>query len=296
MRLTARSDLTEPRVSTTRAGGPEAALAQRLDGDEIAVPRFARHARGNQNSRARRALLDRKRASRPVRRGAIDGEDARLQLVEDLDHPAGIGGRLRPASASNSTRISTRAPRPGVGGAVALGARAAHEDAGRGAVPAPFGGLGDQFAVAVELGDVGDDERGQAALDGQRLAAARDGALGLQILDEELQLRFRFALDAEGARDVALGDARGRSFAIGRRPAADEGDELLARRQRGGSRSAAARRPWRAPMFFDFARVPLLGPRKRPRAKVSSKAHGNKRRARQRRRRRAVQRRRPFRS
>ena len=87
---------------------------------------------------------------------------------------------------------------------------------GAGPSPCPFDGLGDQFAVAVALGDLGDDQRGQPALDSQRLAAARDGAVGLEILDEELQVRFRFALDAEGARDVAFGDARRRSLAVGR--------------------------------------------------------------------------------
>ena len=235
MRLTARSDLTEPIVSTTRAcGGPRrpsrnGSMATRSPSRASpAIPA------GTKNSRARRALLDRQRPARAVRRGAIDGEGARFQLVEDLDDPAGIGGRFR---ASVGVELDPHEhPRADAGRrrAVALAAGPADGDARRGPFAAPFGRPGDHFAVAVELGDVGDDERGQAALDGQRLAAASDGALGLQILDDELQFRFCLALHAEGAGDVALGDPRGRPFAFGRGRSADEGYELLARRKRGG--------------------------------------------------------------
>ena len=93
----------------------------------------------------------------------------------------------------------------------------------------------------------------------------RDSALGLQILDEELQFRFRVALHAEGAGDVAFGDSGGRSLAIGRGRAANIGDHVLARRERSGSRlhGAYERRFPSADVFFDFAMVPFLkGPQK----------------------------------
>ena len=254
-------------LDDARGREPQAALAQRLDGDEVAVPGFARHPRGHDEFASRRALLDRERASRTVRREAIDGERARLQLVEDLDHPAGISGRFRASvgvelDPHQHPRANARGRGP-----VPLGAGAAHENARRVPFAAPFHRLGDQFAVAGELGYVGDDERGQPALDGQRLAAARDGAFGLQILDEELQFRFRLALHAEGAGDVALGDPRGRPLAVGRRRAADEGHDLLARRERGGfwlhgAMSGACRAPT---VFFDFARVPFLKGRQKAR-------------------------------
>ena len=247
--------LDDPRVR-----GPDASLAQRLDGDEIAVPRLAGHRRRHEIFARRPALLDRQRPARAVGRGAIDGEGARLELVENLDHPAGIGGRglagggveLDPHQHARAEAWRRRA--------LALVAGAADDDARRRRFPAPFGGPGDQFAVAVALGDVGDDERGQAALDGQRLAAARDGAFGLQILEDELQFRLGFPLDAESAGDVALGDPRGRALAVGRRRSADEGHHLLARRKRRGSRfSHAANRPSAcADGFFDFARLPFL--------------------------------------
>ena len=92
---------------------------------------------------------------------------------------------------------------------------------------------------------------GQAAFDSQRLTAMRDSAFGLQILDEELQFRFRFALHAEGAGNVAFGDSGGRSLAIGRGRAANEGDHLLARRERSGSRlHGAVNGAFRAPTYF----------------------------------------------
>ena len=203
------------RLDDARGGGAKSGLAQGFDGDEIAVPRFAGLAGGHEIFARRAALLDGKRAARAVGRGAIDGEGARLDLVEDLDHPARIG-RRRPSGVGveldphQDPRAQARRRR-----AVALGAGAAHENSWARTVLAPFGGLGDQLAVAAELGDVGDDERGQAALDLERPAVAPDCALRLQVLDEELQFRLGLALDAEGAGDVALGDPRGRRSPLG---------------------------------------------------------------------------------
>ncbi len=211
-------------------------LAQRLDGDEVAVLGFAGHASRHDKFTARGLLVDRNRTSRSIRRAAIDGEGARLHLVEDLDHAAGIGGRLKTGVGVKLDPHQNPRPHAWRGAAVAFHAGPAHENAGRRLVAVPFHGFRDQFAVSVFLGDVGDDKRRQAALDRQRLTAMRDSALGLQILDEELQFRFRFALHAEGAGNVALGDLSRRSLAIGRGRAANERDHLFARRQRGGFR------------------------------------------------------------
>ena len=224
------------RLDDARVRRPDARVAQRLDGDEIAVPRLAGHGGRHEEFARRPALLDRQRPARAVRRGAIDGEGAAFELVEDLDHPAGIGRGALPGAGvevdpHQDPRAEARRRR-----ALALGSAAANDNARRGRFPAPLDGPCDQFAVAVALGDVGDDERGQAALDGERLAAARDGAFGLQILEDELQSRLGFTRDAEGASDVALGDPRGRPLAIGRWRSADEGHHLLARRKRRGPR------------------------------------------------------------
>ncbi len=265
-------------LDDARMRGPDASLAQRLDGDEIAVTRLAGHRRRHEIFARRPALLDRQRPARAVGRGAIDGEGARLELVQDLDHPAGIGGRgLAGGGVELDPHQHSRAEARGRR-ALALAARAADDDARRGRFPAPFGRPGDQFAVAVALDDVGDDERGQAALDGERLAAARHRAFGLQILEDELQFRLGFALHPEGAGDVALGDPRGRALAVGRRSSADEGHHLLARRKRRGSRfSRAAVGLRRAPTdFLILQGFHFSGRRKRPNIKVSSTAQGNK--------------------
>ena len=155
-----------------------------------------------------------------------------------------------------------------------------HEDAGRRLLAVPFHGFRDQFAVSVFLGDVGDNKGRQSAFDGQRLTAVRDSAFGLQILDEDFQFRFRFALHAEGAGNVAFGDSGGRSLAIGRGRAANVGDHLLARRQRGGSRlHGAMSGACRAPTYFlilqrfHFSRAAKADPT----CNVSSMVQGNKR-------------------
>ena len=93
IRLTAFSDLTEPSRSTIRAaGGPKRAVAQGFDRDEIAVLGLAGEGGGDEKLAARGALLDRQRAARAVLRPPEDGERARLQFLENLDHPPRIGG------------------------------------------------------------------------------------------------------------------------------------------------------------------------------------------------------------
>src|SRR5208283_3163559 len=114
--------------------------------------------------------------------------------------------------------------------AVALGSGTTDQDSRRRPLLVPFDGFRDEFAVAVALGDVGHHDRRQPALHLQRLAAAGDRALVLQILDKQLQLGLRLALDAESPGDVALGHPRWRFLAVWRRRPANEGDKLIARR------------------------------------------------------------------
>ena len=265
IRLTARSDLTEPSASTTRAeGGPKrlsrkGSIATRSPSS--APPAIAA---GTWNSGARRTLLDRQCAARSVVGLAEDGVDARLQLVENLDHAARIGRLFSCGVGIELDAHQHARAKPGRRRGLALAARAAHQDQRRGAVLAPLGGPGDELAVAVAPGDVGDDERGQAALNGQRLAAARDGALRLQVLDQELELGLGVPGHAEGAGDVALGDARAGLLALRRRLAGDEGDQLLARRQGGFARSAAAGALRRASMRGMILQGFHSGPQRRP--------------------------------
>ena len=84
---------------------------------------------------------------------------------------------------------------------------------------------------------------GSRPCDVQRLAAARDRALGLKIPDEHFELGFLFALDAEGAGDVALGDPRRRLLAIrARRAPPMKASKLLPRRQPGAAAYRRLRR------------------------------------------------------
>ena len=97
MRLTARSDLTEPsRLDDARGrrrrSGSRAMARSRRDPRPRPRPPWPRARRIRAS---RRALLDRQRAARSVLGLAEDGEEARLHLVENLDHAAGIG-RLFP--------------------------------------------------------------------------------------------------------------------------------------------------------------------------------------------------------
>ena len=256
------------RLDDARVRGPEAALAQRLDGDEIAVPRLAGHAGGHEIFARRPALLDRQRPARAVGRGAIDGEGARLELVEDLDHPAGIGGRSLAGvgvelDPHQHPRAEARAPARcraccGSGGRRMRGA---------GASPLHSAGLAINSPSRSRSTMSATTSVGRRPWTVERLAAARDCAFGLQVLEDELQFRLGFALDAEGAGDVALGDPRGRALAVGRRRSADEGHHLFARRKHRGSRfSRAADRPSaRADGFSDSARLPLFWAAEAPR-------------------------------
>ena len=73
----------------------------------------------------------------------------------------------------------------------------------------PFLRLGQKLAVAVAAGDVGQDDRpaGPGLVD--RLAAAIDDAVALELLEHLLQPDPVAAVDAEGARDLALADLPG---------------------------------------------------------------------------------------
>ena len=168
---------------------PEAPLAQRLDGDEVAVLGFARERRRDDEFAGGGALFDRKRTAGAVLSPAENGEDPRLELVEDLDDPARVGGLFAHCvgvelDPHQHPRAEARRAR-----VVALGARAPNENPRRRAISVPFCGACDEFAVAIALGDVGDDNCRQPALDLKRLAAARDRALVFQVLDQQFQIR-----------------------------------------------------------------------------------------------------------
>ena len=163
MRLTARSDFTEPMVSTTRAGGnprrPSRNGSMATRSPSRASPAMPA---GITYSRPAARFSTGDRASRSVRRAAVDGEGARPHLVQDLDHPAGIGGRLGTGVGVELDPHQNARPDARGRRAVAFHARTAHEDARRRLIAGPFHGFRDQFAVSVFLGDVGDNQGRQA--------------------------------------------------------------------------------------------------------------------------------------
>ena len=109
-----------------------------------------------------------------------------------------------------------------------LQAGAANSNARRLARLGPIDGTRDQFAIAVSLDDVGDHRRRQGALASENLAAACDGAVGLEVFDEQFELGPGRALDAERARHVTFGDASGRLHAVRRGRAGEKGEHLVA--------------------------------------------------------------------
>ena len=143
-------------LDDARGRQAEASFAQRLERDEIAFGGVAGHARRHEDFARRAALLDGQGAAAAALQLAIDAEHARLGLVEDFDDAAAIGGIARRGfgvefDAQQHARAKARRK-----AAFALAARAAHEDARGFAFLGPFDGLGDQFAVAIALDDIGE--------------------------------------------------------------------------------------------------------------------------------------------
>ena len=136
------------------------------------------------------------------------------------------------------TRTSARSPTPAAGGSAdARFSRRENRDARKWAeFLVPLDGHGDQVAVAVAGGDVGEHDLGQGAGLVQALARALDRAFQLQLLEDFLQHNLVVAANAEGAGDLALADLVGQGGASLRRRlafAGDEGEDVLAARHRG---------------------------------------------------------------
>ena len=97
IRLTARSLLSEPSRSLTRAvGRPKPRRARRdLDRDEVAVLRVGGRARRDRELAAELLLVDRREPAAAAGQRAEDAEHALLGAVEDLDDAAGVADRRR---------------------------------------------------------------------------------------------------------------------------------------------------------------------------------------------------------
>ena len=107
-------------------------------------------------------LVDRHQAPAAAWQRAENAERADLGLVDDLDDAAGIAdGIISPVS---STRSSARSPTPATSPGRAFARRGdadfRHRAVG---VLVPFGRGGDQLAVGVAAGDIGERDVGQGA-------------------------------------------------------------------------------------------------------------------------------------
>ena len=95
IRLTARSLLSEPSRSFTRAvGRPKRPCARQLDRDQVAVAAPVGGAGRNGELAAELLLVDRHQPAAAARQRAEDAEHALPGAVEDLDDAAGVADRV----------------------------------------------------------------------------------------------------------------------------------------------------------------------------------------------------------
>ena len=127
----------------------------------------------------------------------------------------------------------------------------------RRALGVPLDRRGDKLAVAVAACDVGQHHGRQLARLVQRLAAAVHDAVVFEIAEHLLQPDAVAALDAEGARDLALADLAG---GLG-----DEGEDLVAARAAAWCRqNRPCSRPGRVPRPCATSRIWRLSCSPRP--------------------------------
>ncbi len=232
IRLTARSLLSEPSFSVTRATGESEPPrpGRHLDRHQIAVLRIAAGAGRDRKLAAELLLVDRREPPAAARQRAEDAEHALLGPVDDLDDAAAVADRFVVFAALLDPQQSAVADARDLAGARA--ARHAHADLRRRAVRllVPFGRNRDQFAIGVAAADIGEHDLGQGAGMMQLLLALRDAALVGELAQRALELGAVGVLEPEGARDLARADAA--------RLLADEGEDLLLGRMRWLARGA----------------------------------------------------------
>ncbi len=164
IRLTARSLLSEPSRSFTRAGRQaEAALAcappRRRPGRRPAASAVAPG--GIASSRPSCFLSTGDEPPAAAGQRAEDAEHALLGAVDDLDDAPACGGSASSSSPVSSTRSSARSPTPATSpGRARRGTSTRIFGGGAVRLLVPFGRNRDQLAVAVARGDVGEHDRG----------------------------------------------------------------------------------------------------------------------------------------
>jgi hypothetical protein len=187
-----------------------------LDGNEIAVGGARCRLGGNRKFAAELLLVDRNQPATAARKRAENTERAVFGAVDKFYDPC-ARFLSRGSLDAKERAVADAGDRVGAGVARCMDA-----DDRRRAVDlfVPLGRAGQQFAVAVAAGDVGENDRRQSAGVMQPFAPAIDAAFIGQIAQHALERGTICIFGAERARDFADADLAA-AFA-------DEGDKFLA--------------------------------------------------------------------
>src|SRR5579883_954204 len=213
-----RLDRAEPFLHP-RGSEAEGAGADQIHADEIAVLRMM--AIGLRDVELAPGLLavDRDEPAAAVGEAAKDAEDAALAVIDDLDDAAAIGCAFAFIRRLDAQQHAI-ADAAGLGGPCL--ARQMDADLRRFAVLdlVPFGGRGDQFAVAVAAGDVGHHSGRQRCGLADLATLLLDGAIVGELAQQALELGAIGVFQPELAGDLLGPELAG--------IVADEGDNGLA--------------------------------------------------------------------
>ncbi len=218
IRLTARSLASEPSRSTTRpVGSPK--RGARLVSTATRSPSSACAVLPAGMASCLPSIFLSTGSSRPPPFGAFaeNPQHAVLGMVDDLDDAAAVADAV---VFLGFLDVQQHAVADAGGFAGLCLARGVNADFRRGPVRlfVPFVGRGEQFAVAIARGDVGEHGGGQGAGVVQLLAPLLDRAFGSQIAQHALELGAHGVLEPEGTGDFAGADFAG--------PLADEGENV----------------------------------------------------------------------
>ena len=183
--------------------------------DQVAVLRVLGGVARDRHLLAELLLVDRDEPAAAARQRAENAERADPGLVDDLDDASG-GAALVIASVLDAKQR----PVADAGHFAGPGlSRHRDPDGRRRTVLGPFDRNGDQLAVGVAAGDVGERDRRQRAGGDELLALAVDAAFVGQFAEQALELDPAVVLQIEGAGDFAGADLAGL--------VADEGDDFF---------------------------------------------------------------------
>ena len=199
------------------------ALRQKFGTDEIAVGGAPLGTARNLDFAPQTFLVDRHQPAAAVGERTINADDSHRRLVQELDEAAlmantglvDIAQAQERAVADSGRGSVTRLPPEGEANFRRLAVL------GR----IPLGGLGDELAVPVAAGDLGDDDLGQPSRDLKTAAASVDLAFFPEPPQQIVQFGFACGIQPEGAHDFAFRHAAAAFL--------NEGKQLLADRGRG---------------------------------------------------------------